>query len=246
MIEIRNVQKEFNKKPVLRQVSLDIPDGETMVVIGKSGCGKTVLLKSIIGLIKPDSGKILVDGKDIIRMKPRDLYAVRKHFGMLFQGAALFDSMTVEENVGLPLREHTLLDPAAIRKKVEEKLELVGLTNLLGKKPSELSGGMKKRVGLARALAMEPKYMLYDEPTTGLDPITSDTINRLIVQMNRKLNMTAVAVTHDMDSASVIGDRVAMLHEGSVFFNGTADEFFKSKIPIVRRFREGRLEEEEE
>jgi phospholipid/cholesterol/gamma-HCH transport system ATP-binding protein len=244
MIEIRNVQKEFNGKPVLRQVSLEIPDGETMVVIGKSGCGKTVLLKSIIGLIKPDSGKIMVDGRDIVRMTHSDLYAVRKHFGMLFQGAALFDSMTVEENVGLPLREHTRLDPAAIRKKVEEKLELVGLPNLLGKKPSELSGGMKKRVGLARALAMEPKYMLYDEPTTGLDPITADTINRLIVQMNRKLNMTAVAVTHDMDSASVIADRVAMLHEGSVFFNGTVDEFFKSKIPIVRRFREGRMEEE--
>jgi phospholipid/cholesterol/gamma-HCH transport system ATP-binding protein len=244
MIEIKNVQKEFNRKAVLKQVSLDIPDGETMVVIGKSGCGKTVLLKSIIGLIKPDAGKIMVDGADVVKMKRRDLFETRKKFGMLFQGAALFDSMTVEENVGLPLREHTRLGPDEIRRRVAEKLDLVGLPNILGKKPSELSGGMKKRVGLARALAMEPKYMLYDEPTTGLDPITSDTINRLIVEMNRKLNMTAVAVTHDMDSASIIGDRVAMLHEGSVYFNGTVDEFFKSKIPVVRRFREGRMEEE--
>jgi phospholipid/cholesterol/gamma-HCH transport system ATP-binding protein len=244
MIEIRNVQKEFNEKPVLKQVSLDVPDGETMVIIGKSGCGKTVLLKSIIGLIRPDAGKILVEGKDVVRMKRGDLFEVRKKFGMLFQGSALFDSMTVEENVGLPLREHTRLDAASIRRRVEEKLELVGLPNILGKKPSELSGGMKKRVGLARALAMEPKYMLYDEPTTGLDPITSDTINRLIVEMNRKLNMTAVAVTHDMDSTAVIGNRVAMLHEGSVFFNGTVDEFFNSKISVVRRFREGRMEEE--
>ncbi|HEX9935148.1 MAG TPA: ATP-binding cassette domain-containing protein, partial [bacterium] len=162
----------------------------------------------------------------------------------LFQGAALFDSMTVEENVGLSLREHTQLTPEAIRRKVEEKLEWVGLPNILGKKPSELSGGMKKRVGLARALAMEPAYMLYDEPTTGLDPITADTINRLIVDMNRKLDITAVAVTHDMDSAKIIGDRVAMLHEGSVYFEGSVDTFNKSKDPVVRRFREGNLEEE--
>ena len=244
MIKIRNLQKEFNRRPVLKRVDLDIPKGQTMVVIGKSGCGKTVLLKSIIGLIKPDGGQLLVDGHDVVRMKRGELFEMRKKFGMLFQGAALFDSMTVEENVGLSLREHTQLTPEAIRRKVEEKLEWVGLPNILGKKPSELSGGMKKRVGLARALAMEPAYMLYDEPTTGLDPITADTINRLIVDMNRKLDITAVAVTHDMDSAKIIGDRVAMLHEGSVYFEGSVDTFNKSKDPVVRRFREGNLEEE--
>jgi phospholipid/cholesterol/gamma-HCH transport system ATP-binding protein len=239
MIQIQDIRKQFAGKPVLKQVDLDIPSGKTTVIIGKSGCGKTVLLKSIIGLIKPDRGRILVDGEDIVRMRKKELYGIRKRFGMLFQGAALFDSMTVEENVGLPLREHTPLDPAARRRKVEEKLEMVGLPHLLDKKPSELSGGMKKRVGLARALVMEPEYLLYDEPTTGLDPITADTINRLIVDMNRRLNITAIAVTHDMASANVIGDRVAMLHEGSVYFDGTLDEFNRSKNPIVRRFREG-------
>lgn len=244
MIQIRNIDKEFNGKQVLKRVNLDIPKGETMVVIGKSGCGKTVLLKSIIGLIRPDRGQILVDGDDVVRMNRKTLFEARKKFGMLFQGAALFDSMTVEENVGIALREHTTLTPDEIRGKVEEKLSLVGLQNILMKKPAELSGGMKKRVGLARALAMEPEYMLYDEPTTGLDPITSDTINHLIVDMNRKLNMTAIAVTHDMASATVIGDRVAMLHEGSVYFEGTINEFNKSRNPIVRQFREGKMGEE--
>ncbi len=244
MIQIRNVTKEFNRKPVLKQVNLDIRKGETMVVIGKSGCGKTVLLKSIIGLLRPDRGQILVDGEDVVCMKHKRLFEVRKKFGMLFQGAALFDSMTVEENVGIALREHTRMSRDEMRCRIEEKLAMVGLTNILQKKPSELSGGMKKRVGLARALAMEPEYMLYDEPTTGLDPITADTINHLIVDMNRKLNMTAIAVTHDMVSARVIGDRVAMLHEGTVFFEGTIGEFNKSQNPIVRRFREGHVEEE--
>jgi phospholipid/cholesterol/gamma-HCH transport system ATP-binding protein len=244
MIQICDISKAFDRKSVLKQVNLDIPKGGTMVIIGKSGCGKTVLLKSIIGLIKPDSGRILVDGEDVVRMKRKKLFEIRKRFGMLFQGAALFDSMTVEENVGIALREHTHMSKMEIRHKVEEKLSLVGLPNVFDKKPAELSGGMKKRVGLARALAMEPEYLLYDEPTTGLDPITADTINHLIVDMNRKLNMTAIAVTHDMASANVIGDRVAMLHEGTVFFEGTIGEFNRSKNPIVRRFREGSMEEE--
>jgi len=238
MIEIRDLYKSFGDKPVLGGVDLAIPDGEALVIAGKSGCGKTVLLKSIIGLIRPDRGSIRVDGEDITVMGRKDLYRVRMKFGMLFQGAALFDSMTVEENVGLPLREHTRMSWPAIRRKVEEKLELVGLPGIGAKKPAELSGGMRKRVGLARALMRDPSIILYDEPTTGLDPLTSVKINDLIAEMNDRLRVTSIAVTHDMLSAFKIGKRIAMLHEGRVAFDGSVREFRRSSDPMVRRFLE--------
>jgi phospholipid/cholesterol/gamma-HCH transport system ATP-binding protein len=243
MIEIRGVKKRFDDKPVLEGVDLSIPRGETLVIVGKSGCGKTVLLKSLIGLIRPEHGQILIDGQDIIRMRRKDLFQTRKKFGMLFQGAALFDSMTVEENVGLPLREHTRLSQGEIRKKVSEKLGLVGLPGIEDKKPAELSGGMRKRVGLARALMMEPEIVLYDEPTTGLDPVTSVVINELIAEMNERLKITSIAVTHDMHSAFKIGRRVAMLHSGKVVFDGSVKEFQKSKDPLVHGFLEYQRQE---
>ncbi|MBN2201292.1 ABC transporter ATP-binding protein [bacterium] len=238
MIEIRGLHKRFGDKPVLGGVDLTIPDGEALVIAGRSGCGKTVLLKSVIGLIRPDRGSIRIDGEDITVMGRKDLYRVRMKFGMLFQGAALFDSMTVEENVGLPLREHTRMPWPAIRRKVEEKLELVGLPGIGATKPAELSGGMRKRVGLARALMRDPSIILYDEPTTGLDPLTSVKINDLIAEMNDRLRITSIAVTHDMLSAFKIGKRIAMLHEGRVAFDGSVREFRRSADPMVRRFLE--------
>jgi phospholipid/cholesterol/gamma-HCH transport system ATP-binding protein len=236
MIEIRQVHKQFDGRPVLRGVDLCIRRGEAVVIAGKSGCGKTVLLKSIIGLLRPERGEILVDGEDVVRLRKKDLYRVRRKFGMLFQGAALFDSMSVAENVALPLREHTTLDEAECRVRVAEKLEWVGLPGTEGKKPSELSGGMRKRVGLARALTMDPEILLYDEPTTGLDPVTSSTINELIASMNRRLRVTSIAVTHDIHSAFRIGRRIVLLHEGAVAFDGTVREFRHSDLPLVREF----------
>jgi phospholipid/cholesterol/gamma-HCH transport system ATP-binding protein len=238
MIEIIDVRKSFEDKPVLRGVDLVIPDQMSMVILGSSGCGKTVLLRSIIGLFRPDTGKILVDGEDIGVMDRENLFRVRMKFGMLFQGAALFDSMTVEENIGLALREHTKEKPSAIRRKVSEKLELVGLPGIENKKPAELSGGMKKRVGLARALVMDPKYLLFDEPTTGLDPVMADAINDLIIETQRKLGVTSVVVTHDMASAFKIADRMAMIQEGKIIFDGEPSEFCKSKNDKVRQFIE--------
>lgn len=242
MIEIRNLQKSFNGKPVLRGVDLEIQNGESQIIIGRSGCGKSVLLKHIIGLVKPDAGQIFIDGDEVTSSSTRDLYRLRRKFGMLFQGAALFDSMTVEENVALGVREHRMFDAAEINRRVAEKLELVGLPNTQPLKPSELSGGMKKRVGLARALMMDPEFVLYDEPTTGLDPITSDAINDLIIECNKKLGVTSIVVTHDMTSAYKVGNRFAMLHEGQVIFTGTTDEVRNTNHPVVRQFIEGRAE----
>jgi phospholipid/cholesterol/gamma-HCH transport system ATP-binding protein len=221
---------------VLDGVDLIIQRGDSLVIAGKSGCGKTVLLKSLIGLIRPDAGSILIDGEDLVGMNRKAMFHVRRKFGMLFQGAALFDSMTVEENVGLALVEHTKLSSRKIRDKVREKLLLVGLTDIESKKPAELSGGMRKRVGLARALVLDPEIVLYDEPTTGLDPVTSVVINDLIADTNRKLNITSIAVTHDMTSAFKIGKRIAMLHNGRVAFDGTVEEFKRSKMSIVQGF----------
>lgn len=238
MIKINNVYKSFSGKSVLRGVNLHIQKGESVVIVGKSGCGKTVLLKSIIGLIQPDSGEIWIQGENIVGMPRKRLYQIRTKMGMLFQGSALFDSLNVEENVALPLREHSQLDWKEIQEKVREKLALVGLSGAEGKKTSELSGGMRKRVGLARALIMEPEILLYDEPTTGLDPVTAGMINDLIAELNQKFSVTSVAVTHDMTSAFAIGERVAMLHEGKVVFDGSMKEFRESSLPIIQEFLE--------
>ncbi|MFO7890903.1 MAG: ABC transporter ATP-binding protein [bacterium] len=239
MVDIVDIVKRFENKVVLNGVSLHIPAGETMVIIGQSGCGKTVLLKSIIGLIKPEKGSISIDGEDITALSQRELYEKRKKMGMLFQGAALFDSMTVEENIGLPLKYHKNLSNDIIREKVSEKLRLVGLSGIGEKKPAELSGGMKKRVGLARALIMDPELVLYDEPTTGLDPIRANSINNLIVETQGKLDITSIAVTHDLISAKKIGNRVAMLSEGNIVFEGTFDELENSNKSVVKRFIHG-------
>jgi phospholipid/cholesterol/gamma-HCH transport system ATP-binding protein len=242
LISIRNIYKSFNDLQVLSDVSLEIGRGETVVVIGESGCGKTVLLKHMIGLLKPDLGEVFFDGEDIARMNEKELNQVRRRFGMLFQGAALFDSLNVFENVGFALREHTKESEEKIRQIVREKLALVGLEGIEDKMPLELSGGMKKRVGLARAIVLEPEVILYDEPTTGLDPVRGDTINELILKMHHTLKVTTVAVTHDMKSAYKIADRIAMLHQGKIIAEGTPEEIKNTRDEIVARFIEGRAE----
>ena len=242
MIEIEDLHKTFGGNYVLRGVNLKIEKGETMVIIGRSGCGKSVLLKHIIGLLKPDKGKIIIDGEDITEFKNEKLYKLRQRFGMLFQASALFDSMTVEENVALGLREHKILPEEEIKEKVKEKLSLVGLPGAENLKPAELSGGMKKRVGLARALAMEPDFVLYDEPTTGLDPIMADAINELIVELSDKLSVTSVAVTHDIVSAYKIADKIAMLYEGKIIFEGTPEQTKNTADSIVQQFITGSAE----
>ena len=216
MIEIRNIKKKLGEKTVLDGVSLHVNKGETLVIMGRSGEGKSVLLKHIIGLIKPDSGSVFIDGIDITSLKENELRDLRKRFGMLFQASALFDYMTVLENVGFAYTEHTGLCLSDIRKLVREKLKLVDLHDIEDKKPAELSGGMKKRVGLARAIAMNPAIMLYDEPTTGLDPITGKMIDDLIVRLKDKLETTGIAVTHDLKSAFHIADRIAFLHKRKI------------------------------
>lgn len=239
MIIIRDIVKSFEEKSVLRGVNLDILDGEKLVIIGQSGCGKSVLLKLILNLLQPDNGYILVDDIAIKKVGQTDLFTLRKQFGFLFQGAALFDSMTVAENICLPLVEHTKMSPNEIRVKVAEKLDLVGLPGIENLKPAELSGGMKKRVGLARAIIMEPKYILYDEPTTGLDPIMAANIDKLIIELSEKLNVTSIVVTHDMQSVAKVADRVVMLHDGIIMFNGSVDDLLNTHEPAVRQFVKG-------
>lgn len=241
-IECRGLWKGFGRKSVLRGLDLVVNPGETVVVIGQSGTGKSVLLKHIVGLINPDRGSIFVDGVDITKLNRKKLFELRKRFGMVFQGAALFDSYTVDENVGLALREHTDLPDEEVKQIAEEKLRMVGLEGIGDKNPAELSGGMKKRVGFARAIAMDPKCVLYDEPTTGLDPINADVINNLIVKLSDELHITSIVVTHDLASAYKVGDRIVMLHEGKVMFEGTPDEVKETRHPIVRQFIEGRAE----
>jgi phospholipid/cholesterol/gamma-HCH transport system ATP-binding protein len=243
MIEIRNLHKTFNQKHVLRGVNLIIQNGESITIIGQSGCGKSVLLKHLVGLMEPDSGEVLIDGARITKALRKDVYEIRKKFGVLFQGAALFDSMTVAENVGLALRTHTKMTDAQIAARVAECLHLVSMDGTEKSKPAELSGGMKKRVGLARAIAMQPSYILYDEPTTGLDPITADSINDLIIHLNHELNVTTVVVTHDMVSAYKISDRIVMLHQGEIIFSGTPHETQRTDIEIVHRFVTGEADE---
>ncbi|MDD5088257.1 MAG: ABC transporter ATP-binding protein [bacterium] len=239
MIEVRGVHRSFNGKHVLRGVDMTIETGESITIIGQSGCGKSVLLKHLVGLMVPESGTITVDGRDITSARRKELYEIRMKFGVLFQGAALFDSMTVEENISLGLRQHTALGDAEIANRVRECLTLVNMDGTQKLKPAELSGGMRKRVGLARAIAMQPSYILYDEPTTGLDPITADSINDLIIHLNQKLSVTTVVVTHDMVSAYKVSDRIVMLHEGRIIFSGTPDETKNAKTDIVRRFVNG-------
>lgn len=242
MIEIIDLHKSFDGKPVLNGVNLIINRGETLTIIGRSGEGKSVLLKHIIGLLKPDKGRIIIDGKDITRYDRGEIEKLRHRFGMLFQSSALFDSMTVDENVGLGLREHSDYSDNEINDIIREKLAQVGLEKIEDKKPAELSGGMKKRVGLARAIAMNPEFVLYDEPTTGLDPIMADAINDLIIHLKNSLNITSIAVTHDMVSAYKISDRIAMLHEGKIIFTGTPGEIKGCSDPAVQQFISGRAE----
>ncbi|MEI6863141.1 MAG: ABC transporter ATP-binding protein [Candidatus Omnitrophota bacterium] len=239
MIEIINLCKTFGGHQVLDNLNLTINTGETTVIIGRSGCGKSVLLKNIIGLIKPDSGQVIVDGKDITNMDDKGLNSLRLRFGMLFQGAALFDSLNVLENVAFHMIEHLNSSREEIDKRVKECLALVGLKGIEDKKPAELSGGMRKRVGLARAICVRPNIMLYDEPTTGVDPITGDAVNDLILELHNKLKVTSIAVTHDMTSAYKIADRMAMLYKGKIIATGTPEEFKNTKDPVVRQFITG-------
>jgi phospholipid/cholesterol/gamma-HCH transport system ATP-binding protein len=239
MIEVRDLKKSFGTQKVLDGVSLRIETGESVVIIGRSGGGKSVLLKHMIGLLQPDSGEVLIDGENIEPMNERELLRVRSKFGVLFQGAALFDSMTVAENVGFAFRRNKQMSPAEIRRKVAEALEVVDLPGTEDKKPSELSGGMKKRVGLARAIIYQPQIVLYDEPTTGLDPIVSDSIDHLILRVRDRFKVTSVVVTHDMRSARRVGQRILMLHDKKIYAAGTPDEIFNSTDPIVRQFIDG-------
>lgn len=239
MIKIENLYKSFGAKDVLRGVDLEVKQGESMVVIGGSGSGKSVLLKHIIGLLKPDTGAVLIDGIDMAALKERDTYKVRKRFGMLFQSAALFDSLSVWENVAFSLLREKGVDPAKAKEVSAEKLRLVGLAGLDDLMPSELSGGMRKRVGLARAIAHEPEIVLYDEPTTGLDPIMADAIDELIVRLREKLNVTSVAITHDMKSAYRIADRIAMLYKGRIIGTGTPNEIRQTDDQVIKQFITG-------
>jgi phospholipid/cholesterol/gamma-HCH transport system ATP-binding protein len=239
MIEVSHVTKSFGTHVVLADVSLRVETGDSVAIIGRSGGGKSVLLKHIIGLLSPDSGRVLIDGENIVPLDERQLLRVRRKFGMLFQSAALFDSMTVEENVAFPLRREKIASEAEIKKRVAQALEMVELSGTERKNPSELSGGMRKRVGLARAIIYEPQIVLYDEPTTGLDPVVSDSIDQLIMRVRDCLKVTTVVVTHDMRSARRVGQRIIMLHDKQVYITGTPEEIFSSTDPVVYRFVNG-------
>lgn len=237
MIEIRDLKKNFGTKKVLDGVNLIIQKGEIIAIIGKSGCGKSVLIKHIVGLLKPDDGWVEVEGRRINLITKAELYDIRKKFGFLFQSAALFDSLTVEENVAMPLLEHDYgYSKKEIQRIVNDKLELVGLKGTNKLKPSELSGGMRKRVGLARALATNPEYIFYDEPTTGLDPVMSDNIDELIKQISEYTKATSIIITHDMQTVKTIPKRTIMLENGKVYFDGTPEELLKSQDNIIASF----------
>ena len=239
MIEARQLKKSFGTQSVLDGVDLRIENGESVAIIGRSGGGKSVLLKHLIALLQPDSGDVLIDGESIVRMNERQLLRIREKFGMLFQGAALFDSMTVAENVAFPLIRKKKFTDGEIEKRVAAALEMVDLPGTQKKNPAELSGGMRKRVGLARAIIYEPQILLYDEPTTGLDPIVADSIDKLIIRVRDQLKVTSVVVTHDMRTARRVGNRVLMLHEGKIYANATPEELFASQDPVVRQFIDG-------
>ena len=239
MIEVRHLNKGFGEQPVLNDISFRIENSESVAIIGRSGCGKSVLLKHLIGLLKPDGGEVLIDGENIVPMNERQLLRVRRKFGMVFQSSALFDSMTVAENVAFGLRRHEHLTEAEIARRVASALEVVDLPGTENKNPAELSGGMRKRVGLARAVVYEPQIMLYDEPTTGLDPIVSDSIDKLMMHVRDHLNVTTVVVTHDMRTARRVGNRVLMMHNKIIYASGAPEEFFVSQDPVVRQFIDG-------
>ena len=241
-IEIKNLTKSFDGRKVLDGLNLTVQQGESLVIIGRSGCGKSVLLKHILGIMRPDSGEVLVNGKDVAKMDEKELNEIRSNFGMLFQGAALFDSLTVLENVGFRLFQNDKIPIEKIMKRVEECLDRVGLKGIEEAKPAELSGGMKKRVGLARAICLFPTVILFDEPTTGLDPIMSDIINDLIRHLHDTLKMTSITVTHDMKSAYKLADRIAMLYNKKIVLAGTPEEITSSDNSIVRQFISGSAE----
>jgi len=237
LIDVQDIYKSFNGFPVLKGVNLKIPEGTTTVILGGSGSGKTVLIKHIMGLFKPDRGQVIVDGQNVSAMSRQELAVFRQRMGMVFQGAALFDSMTVADNVAFPLREHNPgLSEAEIQEKVKEKLAVVDLHGVEQKFPAELSGGMRKRVGLARAIVREPKIVLYDEPTTGLDPLTTESVDEMIIHARERLTVTSVVISHDVGSAFHIADRIAMLNEGRVVEEGTPVEVRNTKEPFTRQF----------
>lgn len=240
MIEVCDLHKSLGTQEVLCGVDLKVARGETCVIMGRSGCGKSVLLKHLIGLFKPTSGRVLIEGEDICGLPERALGMIRKKVGILFQGAALFDSMSVEENIAFPLREAGMKDPKEIDERVAEALEMVDLAGEQKKMPENLSGGMRKRVGLARTIVGRPGCILYDEPTTGLDPIATDSINHLIRRLQKRLSVTAVVVTHDMKTAFHTADRIAYLHEGRIYFHGLPAALRASPDPVIQDFIEGR------
>jgi phospholipid/cholesterol/gamma-HCH transport system ATP-binding protein len=239
MIEVRDLHKQFGSQRVLQGVDFSVERGEAIVIIGRSGCGKSILLKHLIGLLQPDRGNVVVDGQSLAGLDERRLLRVRRRFGMLFQGSALFDSLTVAENVGFALRQAGRLSEKEIRREVATALEMVDLPGTEEKRPAQLSGGMRKRVGLARAIIYKPDIILYDEPTTGLDPIVADSIDRLIVRICDRLKVTSIAVTHDMRSASRIGRRILLLEGGRIHVSATPEELFNSTDPVVHRFVHG-------
>jgi len=241
IIEFKDVYKSFNGLIVHNGINLSILEGEIISLLGGSGSGKSVLLKELIGLMKPDMGNIIVMDTNVTQLREDDLIKLREHVGMLFQGSALFDSLTVFENVAYPLREHLKLTEEEIKERVAEKLKLVGLSGIETKMPAELSGGMKKRVGLARAIATEPDIILYDEPTTGLDPITAQRINELIIELRRKLGITTIVVTHDLHCVKTVSDRIAMLYDGKILTVGTWEQLATSGLQAVKDFISGNI-----
>lgn len=246
MIELKGLKKTFGKLSVFKGLDLTIPKGQITVIIGRSGEGKSVLLKHMIGLVAPDEGEIIIDGQSILSLDEYKMNAVRKKFGMLFQNGALFDSMTIFENVAFPLKEHSDLTPKQRHERVKDLLNIVGLRpTVINNYPAELSGGMRKRVALARAIALEPQILLYDEPTTGLDPIMTDVVDHLILSTQKKLGITSVVISHDMQAVFEVADKIAMLHEGKVLMEGSVEEFQKSDHAFIKSFLSGKASQDQ-